>query len=52
MKEEEELEQYDFEKDNVAGLEEDQFERLVQERHNRAEMEKGKSKLQSEIEQL
>lgn len=52
LKEEEELEQYDFEKDNVAGLEEDQFERLVQERHNRAEMEKGKSKLQSEIEQL
>lgn len=42
MKEEEDQEEFDFEKDNVAGLTEDEFERLVQERYSRAEMEKDK----------
>jgi hypothetical protein len=45
MKEEDEKENFDFEKDNVVGLAEDDFDRLVQERYSRAEMEKDKQKL-------
>jgi hypothetical protein len=47
LKEEDEREEFDFEKDNSPGLTEDDFERLVQERYSRAEMEKDKQKLQN-----
>lgn len=46
LKEEDDREQYDYEKDNVAGLGEDDFRRLVSERASRAEMDKDKEKLQ------
>lgn len=49
VKEKDDREQYDFEKDNVAGLTEDDFERLVQERYSRAEMDKDKEKIQNQI---
>lgn len=52
LKEEEEKEQYNFEKDNIAGLGEEDFDKLVQERYNRIEMEKDRAKLQSQITQL
>lgn len=52
LKEEDEREQYDFERDNVAQLSEEAFERLVQERYSRAEMDKDKEKLQNQITQL
>ena len=42
LKEEEERETYLFEKDNVAGLSEEDFDRLVHERYNRVEMEKDR----------
>lgn len=45
IKEEDDREQYDYEKDNVAGLGEDDFRRLVSERASRAEMDKDKDKL-------
>mmetsp|Transcript_23105 Transcript_23105/g.35787 ORF Transcript_23105/g.35787 Transcript_23105/m.35787 type:complete len:412 (-) Transcript_23105:907-2142(-) len=49
LKEEEEREHYDYERDNIAGLIEEDFERLVQERYSRAEMDKDKQKLQNQI---
>lgn len=52
LKEEEEKETYLYEKDNVAGLSEEDFDRLVHERYNRVEMEKDKQKLQNQIQQL
>lgn len=52
IKEEEEKEIYLFEKDNVAGLSEEDFDKLVQERYNRVEMEKDRTKLQNQIQQL
>lgn len=45
LKEEDEKEVYLFEKDNVAGLSEEDFDKLVQERYNRIEMEKDRTKL-------
>ena len=51
IKEEDDDEFYDYEKDNV-GLSREDFERLVAERHSRADMEKDKSKLQNRINQL
>jgi len=52
LKEEEEKETYIYEKDNVAGLSEEDFDRLVHERYNRIEMEKDRQKLQNQIQQL
>lgn len=52
IKEEDEKEIYVFEKDNVAGLGEEDFDKLVQERYNRIEMEKDRTKLQTQIQQL
>ena len=52
LKDEDDREQYDYEKDNVAGLGEDDFRRLVSERASRAEMDKDKDKLQQQISQL
>jgi len=49
---EDEKEKYDFEKDGIPGLNEDDFEKLVQERQIRAEMDKQKSKQQNQITQL
>jgi hypothetical protein len=49
LKEEDDREQYDYERDNVAGLSEDDFRRLVSERASRAEMDKDKDKLQQQI---
>ena len=49
LKEEDDREHYDYDRDNVAGLGEDDFERLVQERQSRAEMDKDKEKLQNQI---
>jgi len=49
LKEEDDREHYDYDRDNVAGLVEDDFERLVQERQSRAEMDKDKEKLQNQI---
>ena len=37
---EDQKEKYDFEKDSLPGLNEDDFEKLVQERQIRAEMDK------------
>lgn len=51
IKEDDEEEVYDFEKDNI-GLSREDFERLVAERHSRADMEKDKQKLQNRINQL
>lgn len=45
LKEEDDREHYDYDKDNVAGLGEDDFRRLVSERQSRAEMDKDKDKL-------
>ena len=45
LKEEEEKETYNYEKDNIAGLSEEDFDKLVQERYNRIEMEKDRQKL-------
>lgn len=45
LKEEDEKEVFNFEKDNVAGLNEEDFDKLVQERYNRIEMEKDRQKL-------
>ena len=42
LKEEEEKEVYNYEKDNIAGLGEEDFDKLVQERYNRIEMEKDR----------
>lgn len=43
MKEEDSREIYSYEKDNVAGItNEEDFNRMVQERYSRAEMEKDK----------
>lgn len=52
LKEKDDREQYDYERDNVAGLSEEDFERLVQERYSRAEMDKDKEKIQNQITQL
>eukprot|EP00347_Sterkiella_histriomuscorum_P023011 403336298 len=52
LKDEEEKETYVFEKDNVAGLNEEDFDKLVQERYNRIEMEKDKNRLSTQIQQL
>jgi exonuclease VII small subunit len=52
MKDDEEREIFDFEKDNVTGLSEEDFERLVQERYSRVEMLKDKEKLENQIKQL
>jgi len=49
IKDDEEKEVYSYERDNVAGLSEDDFDRLVQERYNRIEMEKDRNKLQNQI---
>jgi hypothetical protein len=49
LKEEDDREQYEYERDNVAGLSEDDFRRLVSERASRAEMDKDKDKLQQQI---
>ena len=48
LKEDDDEEVYDFEKDNI-GLSREDFERLVAERHSRADMEKDKQKLQNRI---
>jgi hypothetical protein len=46
LKEEDEREEYNYEKDNqINGLAEEDFGRLVQERYTRAEMDKDKQKL-------
>lgn len=45
LKEDEEKEVYNFDRDNIAGLGEEDFDRLVQERYNRIEMEKDRQKL-------
>ena len=47
MKDEDERENFDFDKDNVTGLNEDDFDRLVQERYSRVEMNKDKEKLEN-----
>lgn len=53
LKEEDEREEYNYEKDNqITGLGEEDFGRLVQERYTRAEMDKDKQKLQNQIQQL
>ena len=52
LKDDDEREQFDFEKDNVTGLSEEDFERLVQERYSRVEMNKDKEKLENQIKQL
>jgi hypothetical protein len=52
LKEEEEQENYEYERDNVAGLPPEDFDRLVQERLSRAEMEKDKERLRQQITQL
>lgn len=52
MKDEDERENFDFDKDNVTGLNEDDFDRLVQERYSRVEMNKDKEKLENQIKQL
>lgn len=52
IKEEEEQENYEYERDNVAGLSPEEFEQLVQERLSRAEMEKDKERLRKQITQL
>ena len=52
LKEEEEKEVYAYERDNIAGLSEEDFDRLVQERYNRIEMEKDRNKLQTQIQKL
>jgi hypothetical protein len=45
LKEEDEKEVYNYERDNVAGLGEEDFAKLVEERQIRIEMEKGRTKL-------
>ena len=50
--EEEEKEIFDFEKDNVAGLTYEEFERLILERYSRVDMNKDKDKLENQIKQL
>ena len=52
LKEDDEKEAYNFEKDAFANFSEEDFDRLVQERYNRIEMEKDRTKLQSQIQQL
>lgn len=52
LKEEDEQENYEYERDNVAGLSPEDFERLVSERLSRAEMEKDKERLRKQITQL
>ena len=49
LKEEEDKEAYSYEKDNISGLSEEDFEKLVQERYNRIEMEKDRTKLNNQI---
>ena len=44
LKEEDEKEQYSFEKDNIGNLNEEDFEKLVSERHLRIQFEKEKQK--------
>ena len=44
MKEEDEKEVYSFEKDNIGGLSEEDFEKLVEERQLRIKFEKEKQK--------
>jgi len=52
IREEDDREIFDFDKDNVGGLNEDEFERLVQERYTRVDMNKDKEKLDNQIKQL
>jgi len=49
IQDEEEKEIFDFEKDNINPLTEGAFERLVQERYSRVEMNKDKEKLENQI---
>ena len=44
LKEEDEKEVYSYEKDNIGGLSEEDFDKLVQERHIRIQFEKEKQK--------
>ena len=46
IKEEDEKEVYSYDKDNIGGLNEEDFEKLVQERQLRIQFEKEKQKCQ------
>ena len=50
--EEEAKENYSYEKDNTFNTTEDEFEKIVQERHLRIEMEKVKNKMKAKIKTL
>jgi len=52
IKDDDEREMFDHEKDNVAGLTEDEFERLIQERYSRVDMNKDKEKVENQMKQL
>mmetsp|Transcript_23312 Transcript_23312/g.22930 ORF Transcript_23312/g.22930 Transcript_23312/m.22930 type:complete len:325 (-) Transcript_23312:756-1730(-) len=52
LKEEEDIETYSYEKDNLGGLSEPDFDLLVQERHVRIKIEKDRVSFATEIQQL
>jgi len=52
VKEEEEKEYYDFEKDNFAGMTKEDFDKLIYEREVRIEMNKRKESLEKQIASL
>jgi len=52
LKDDDQIEVFDFERDGIQGLNEEEFDKLVQERHIRADMDKEKQKTQTQIQQL
>lgn len=52
IQDEDEVEQFDYEKDNVGNLNPDDFDKLVQEREARVQMNKDKEKLEKQIKMM